>query len=103
MNIVDALILSVIAMLIIMAVLLLLMGLIYLMSWLLNIRPKNAVTNETDVPILVPKAEGSCGSVKLFNVCDRDAALIMAIVADELQTPLNELRFVSIKQVDEAK
>lgn len=43
-------------------------------------------------------APGSCGSVKLFDVPDKEAAMIMAIVADELETPLNELKFVSIKE-----
>lgn len=46
-------------------------------------------------------AEGSCGDLKLINVEDRDAAMIMAIVADELNVPLNELRFKSIKYVGE--
>ena len=45
----------------------------------------------------------SCGSVKLFDVPDKEAAMIMAIVADELETPLNELKFVSIKEKKENK
>lgn len=44
-------------------------------------------------------APGSAGDVKLYNVSDRDAAMIMAIVADKLQTPLNELRFLSIREI----
>ena len=44
-------------------------------------------------------APGSAGGVKLYNVSDRDAAMIMAIVADRLQTPLNELRFLSIREI----
>lgn len=51
------------------------------------------------VPAEEPKAVGSCGQVACFNVPDRDAAMIMAIVADKLQKPLNELRFISIKEV----
>ena len=39
------------------------------------------------------------GDVKLYDTDPRDAAMIMAIVADKLQKPLNELRFVSIKEV----
>lgn len=46
-----------------------------------------------------PTAKGSCGGVMLHDVPDRTAAMIMAIVADELKTPLNELRFISIKEV----
>lgn len=48
-------------------------------------------------------ANGTCGELKLVNVSERDAAMIMAIVADETGTPLNELRFVSIKKVEEEK
>lgn len=48
-------------------------------------------------------ADGTCGELKLINTQERDAAMIMAIVADELDTPLNELRFKSIKQVEEEK
>ena len=46
-------------------------------------------------------APGSVGDVKLYNVSDRDAAMIMAIVADKMQVPLNELRFLSIREVNE--
>ena len=44
-------------------------------------------------------APGSAGEVKIYDTDPRDAAMIMAIVADKLQKPLNELRFVSIKEV----
>ncbi len=44
-------------------------------------------------------APGSAGEVKLFDVPDKEAAMIMAIVADKLGKPLNELRFISIKEV----
>lgn len=44
-------------------------------------------------------APGSAGELKLYDTDPRDAAMIMAIVADKLQKPLNELRFVSIKEV----
>ena len=35
----------------------------------------------------------------LHTVSDRDAAMIMAIVAHKMNRPLNELRFKSIKEV----
>ena len=44
-------------------------------------------------------APGTAGEVKLYDVSDRDAAMIMAIVADKMGRPLNELRFKSIKEV----
>ena len=47
----------------------------------------------------LPAAPGTAGEVKIFDTDPRDAAMIMAIVADKLQKPLNELRFVSIKEV----
>lgn len=55
-------------------------------------------------PVAEPKAElplapGSAGHVKLFDVPDKEAAMIMAIVADKMQKPLNELHFISIKEV----
>ena len=57
---------------------------------------------EEAAPALViekAKAPGSAGEIKLYNVSDRDAAMIMAIVADQMQRPLNELRFLSIKEI----
>ena len=49
----------------------------------------------------VPKAEapGTAGELKLYDTDPRDAAMIMAIVADTLGKPLNQLRFISIKEV----
>ena len=44
-------------------------------------------------------AKGTAGEIKLNNVSDRDAAMIMAIVASQMGKPLNELRFKSIKEV----
>lgn len=51
-------------------------------------------------PVCTEKAPGSAGGVKLYNVSERDAAMIMAIVADTTGKPLNELRFISIKEVE---
>ena len=36
---------------------------------------------------------------ELYNVDDKTAAMIMAIVADETKIPLGELRFISIKEL----
>ncbi|MGN0301541.1 MAG: OadG family transporter subunit [Anaerotardibacter sp.] len=46
-----------------------------------------------------PLAPGTAGDLKLYDTDPRSAAMIMAIVADELGKPLNELRFISIKEV----
>ncbi len=52
------------------------------------------VTQE-ETPII---AKGSCGDLRLINTDDRTAAMIMAIVADKTETPLNQLRFISIEK-----
>lgn len=46
-----------------------------------------------------PVAPGSAGELKLHDVEPKTAAMIMAIVADKMGKPLNELRFISIKEV----
>ena len=47
-------------------------------------------------PVLAP---GTAGQLKLHDVEPKTAAMIMAIVADTMGKPLNELRFISIKEV----
>ena len=55
------------------------------------------------VPVAAPVAQvpapGSAGQLKLYDVEPKTAAMIMAIVADKMGKPLNELRFISIKEV----
>ncbi len=51
----------------------------------------------TDAPL----APGSAGILKLHDVEPKTAAMLMAIVADQLGKPLNELRFLSIREVKE--
>ncbi len=46
-------------------------------------------------------APGVAGEVKLYDTDPRTAAMLMAIVADELKTPINELRFISIREIKE--
>ena len=46
-------------------------------------------------------APGTAGSLKLYNVDPKTAAMLMAIVADKMGKPINELRFLSIKEVAE--
>ena len=47
----------------------------------------------------LPTAPGTAGQLKLHDVEPKTAAMLMAIVADKLGKPLNELRFISIKEV----
>ena len=61
---------------------------------------ENTVPAEAAVPAAQKKlAPGSAGDVKIYDTDPRDAAMIMAIVANKLGKPLNELRFRSIKEV----
>ena len=51
---------------------------------------------ETPVRAVAP---GSAGQIKLHDVEPRTAAMVMAIVADNMGKPLNDLRFISIREV----
>ena len=44
-------------------------------------------------------APGTAGQLKLYDTNPKTAAMLMAIVADKMGKPLNELRFISIKEV----
>ena len=60
--------------------------------------PAQAPAPAPAAPVAAP---GSAGQLKLYNVPPKTAAMVMAIVADKMGKPLNELRFISIKEVDE--
>lgn len=110
MPLTDALLLALIGMSIVFGVLILLMGIIWVMGKLVEKSPaisakmskvfkkKKGQEESTEE---APKAKGTCGELVLINTEERDAAMIMAIVADTTGIPLNELRFKSIKRVDE--
>lgn len=49
----------------------------------------------------MPTAPGTAGQIKLNGVPPKTAAMAMAIVASKMGKPLNELRFISIQEVDE--
>ena len=50
-------------------------------------------------PAAPAAATGTAGELKLYDTDPRDAAMVMAIVADKLGKPINELRFKSIREV----
>ena len=87
--------------------LILLMIVVVIMSKIMIARAKKAAPAATPVatpaaePAPVAKATGTAGELKLYDTDPRDAAMIMAIMADTLGKPLNELRFISIKEVKE--
>ncbi len=88
-------------------------GLILLMAVVLGLgqifvarekKTKTAPAVSTSAPAVAPAAPqptapGTAGQLKLHNVEPKTAALLMAIVANKLQKPLNELRFLSIREV----
>ena len=61
--------------------------------------PAPAASAPAAPAVEAPKAPGSAGQLKLHDVEPKTAAMIMAIVADKMGKPLNELRFISIKEV----
>ena len=50
-------------------------------------------------PVVSDAAPGTAGQLKLYDTPPKTAAMIMAIVADKMGKPMNELRFISIKEV----
>ena len=107
-SLVEALGYSVLGMSIVFAVLIMLIGVIKIMETVMN-RNKNeeaapaaASAAPMPAPAAAKPAPGTAGELKLYNVEERDAAMVMAIVADKLGKPLNELRFISIREVTES-
>ena len=68
---------------------------------------KTAAPAAAPAPVAAPAAAavvseaapGTAGQLKLYDTPPKTAAMIMAIVADKMGKPLNELRFISIKEV----
>ncbi len=100
MPITDAVVAAVLGYSVVFFGLLLLMWVIQLMGKVMVSKTKTQAAAPAPAPKAdVPAAPGSAGEIKLFDVPDKDAAMIMAIVADKMGKPLNELRFKSIKEV----
>ena len=121
-TILDALIISVIGFAIVFVVLIILMGVVMLMGlaadkWhvITDKFPKlnklfkkkgaesSAEADAAGAAAEQPLAAGTCGELVLIRTEDRDAAMIMAIVADATDTPLNQLRFKRIERLDDAE
>jgi len=87
--------------------LILLMVVVMIMGKIFVAADKRKQSAEVAAPAAVveeapkPVAPGSAGELKLHNVEPKTAAMLMAIVANKLNKPLNELRFISIKEVNE--
>ena len=61
--------------------------------------PAAAASAAPAAPVEAPVAPGTAGQLKTYDVPPKTCAMLMAIVADKMGKPLNELRFISIKEV----
>ena len=111
-GVLDAAIVAVLGYAVVFFGLILLMCVIMIMGKIFIAKDKkqaelNAAAKATiaSVPVAAPAAApaatapGSAGKLKLYDVEPNTAAMLMAIVADKMGKPLNELRFISIKEV----
>ena len=111
-GIVDAAIVALLGYAVVFFGLILLMGVIIIMGKAFMAKDAKAAAKAAaakeilaSVPVATPAAPespaapGTAGQLKLHDVEPRTAAMIMAIVADKMGKPLNELRFISIKEV----
>ena len=82
--------------------LILLMIVVSLVGKLFTAKPKQEeapVAAPVEEAPPAPVAPGSAGQLKLHDVDPKIAAMLMAITADKMGKPINELRFISIKEV----
>lgn len=109
-SVVESVGVSILGIAIVFLVLVVLMAVIYIMTAVTRRNSQKAQPAAASAAVAAPApapaapaktAKGSCGEVMTFSVPDRTAAMVMAIVASELDAPLNELRFISIKEVEE--
>ena len=102
MPVTDAVITAILGYGVVFIGLVLLMCAILIMGKVMTAKKAAPAAASTAAPAPAPKADippGTAGEVKLFDVPDKEAAMVMAIVADKMGKPLNELRFKSIKEV----
>ena len=107
-GILDAAIVAVLGYAVVFFGLILLMGVIIIMGKAFMAKDAKAAEAQKAVVSAVPvaahhadqtPAPGSAGHLKLYDVEPKTAAMLMAIVAHQMGKPLNELRFISIKEV----
>ena len=102
-GILDAAVVAVLGYAVVFFGLILLMGVIIIMGKAFMAKDKKAAAAAPvaapAAPVEAPAAPGTAGQLKLHDVEPKTAAMIMAIVADKMGKPLNELRFISIKEV----
>ena len=114
LNFVQALLVSLLGVLVVFFVLLIIMCFTMILGKVVSRAAKKEKKPEPAPAPAAPAAEPapapaepapvmSDGRVQLNTVSDRTAVMLMAIVADELGKPLDELQFVSIKEIGPAE
>ena len=84
--------------------LILLMVVVMIMGKIFTAKKAAPVAAPAAAPVAAPAPEapvapGTAGQLKTYDVEPKTCAMLMAIVADKMGKPLNELRFISIKEV----
>ena len=113
-GVVDAAVVAVLGYGVVFFGLILLMGVITVLGKVMTAKTKKAEAAKANLaaaaapvaapaapaaPVAPQPAPGTAGQLKLHDVNPKTAAMIMAIVADKMGKPLNELLFISIKEV----
>ena len=86
--------------------LILLMVVVMIMGKIFTAKKETPAAAPAAAPVAAPASEapvapGTAGQLKTYDVEPKTCAMLMAIVADKMGKPLNELRFISIKEVKE--
>ena len=109
MSLIESLIVAIFCMVLVFVILTCLFAMVRLLSYILNIadNKKAKIPNmESEVKPITnitgeKKADSiSTGELKLYNVDEKIAAMIMAIVSYESKIPLSELSFKVIKAIE---
>lgn len=96
----DAVLYSLLGIVVVFFALVLLMLIIKLLVAIPESKPVPVVAIDMS-PAEKSLAPGSAGELRLYDTDPRTAAMLMAIVADELKAPVNELRFISVREIKE--
>jgi Na+-transporting methylmalonyl-CoA/oxaloacetate decarboxylase gamma subunit len=110
MSVLDSLFVALLVMVIVFIVLIVLCFLVKIQSVIFNLvdkkkaKPSSKGSNQSSVDCnstyVQNGSEVSSGQLDLIGVDEKTAAMIMAIVSDELKVSLSELQFKSIKAID---
>ena len=95
-SIANILLIALVGIITVFVVLVLLMAIISLITKLFGDEKKPTTPSAPATPAQ-PKDEYT--GVKLIGVSEKEAAILMAIVTNKLNKPLDNLRFISIKEV----